>query len=147
MNPSSMIAKVNRVMNRFTPIDRTVYLRTVTRTGDTLIGRAATTSYVDVVISPQPIFSQLGRERLSGGRDTFQLIKTASGKILTADDWEFLFSSDAMPLSTIQNPNVLLVLKNTLGVSEVFDILDFESTGFSGTDILLAVYCRSVKRD
>jgi hypothetical protein len=146
MNPASMIAKVNKVMNRFTPIDRSAYLRTVTRAGDTLIGRTTTTTYVDVLINPQPIFMQLGRERLSGGRDNFEQIKTASGKMLTADDWEFLFSSTAMPLSTIQNTNVLIVLKDTSGITEVFDILDFESTGFSGADVLLSVYCRSVKR-
>jgi hypothetical protein len=144
-NPIALINKINNTLNKFTPFARTVYKRIITRTGNDLIGRA-TASFVDTKFLPQPIYSQIGREKLSGGHDTVQQITTSSGVELTADDYEFLFSPTALTSTDLSNPNMQIVLKDSLGNTEVLSIMDTSTVELSSTVIMISLFARSIKR-
>jgi hypothetical protein len=144
-NPTALVTKINNILNKFTPFARTVYKRIVSKTGDDLIGRA-TATFVDTQFTPQPIYNQIGREKLSGGHDTVQQITTASGVELTADDYEFLFSPTALVTADLTNPNMQIVLKDSLGATEVLSIMDTSTVELSGKVVIVNVFARSIKR-
>jgi hypothetical protein len=144
---TGLIAKVNAVLKKFTPFERTVYKRAITRTGgDSLTGRKGTVAYVDTVFSPQPAYTRLGRERVPGHQANFENVLTASGVQLTADDYEFLFSPDVLALSDLQNPDIAVVLKDAVGNSETLKYLDHEAPALNGTVVAYVVFMRSTKR-
>lgn len=144
-NPAALITKINNTLNKFTPFARTAYKRIITRTGNDLQGRA-TVTFVDTKFAPQPIYSQVGREKLSGGHDTVQQITTSSGVELTADDYEFMFSPTAMSQADLTNPNMQIVLKDSLGNTEILSIMDTSSVELKSSVIIFNVFARSIKR-
>lgn len=144
-SPQAIINKLNATLRKFTPFERTVFKRIITRTGNDLIGRT-TATFVDTSFSPQPVYFQIGRMKLSGGHDTVQQLSTNTGKELTADDYKFIFSPSALTPADLGNPNLQLVLKDSSGNAEVLHIMDTDDVSFSGTQVLITVYARSVKR-
>jgi len=144
---SGLIAKVNAILKKFTPFERTVYKRVVARTGgDSLTGRKGTVTYTDTLFAPQPAYTRLGRERVPGHQANFENILTAAGKQLTADDYEFIFSPDAVSLVDLQNPDVAVLLKDATGNSETLKYLDHEAPAVNGTVVTYIVFMRSTKR-
>jgi hypothetical protein len=144
---TALKARVNSVLRRFTPFDRTVYKRLITRTGgNDLLGRPGTTTHTDTVFDPQPVYAHMGRASISGGKDKIESILSASGLHMTADDFSFLFSPDAYSVDELQNKDIVIVLKTATGAEEVFNILDSEPTSMNGVVIALTVYARPVKR-
>lgn len=142
-----LLTKVNNVMRKFAPLTRTVYKRTVTRTGgNDLIGRAGTTTVVDTICDPQPVAEQMGRTAMAGGRlSPVESLMISTGQ-RTADTWKVLFSPNALSLTELQGKNLQLVFKDASGNAEVLEIFDFEPTGMNGTTVLITVYARSIKR-
>jgi hypothetical protein len=61
-------------------------------------------------------------------------------------DFILLVSPTAMSQDQIQDPNTFIVMKDSLGVAEVFFIIDMQSTGFFDTDVVYEVAVRSVNR-
>lgn len=143
-SPTAIINRLNTVLRRFTPFERTAYKRIITRTGDDLTGRAVAT-FVDTIFDPQPLYESVGREKLSGGHDTVTQV-TANGKQITADDYVFTFSPTALVAADLTNPNFQLVLKDAAGNTEVFSVMDTSNVSFSGAEVVITVYARSIKR-
>lgn len=143
---TGILAKINSAMNRFTPLTRTCYKRVITRTGgNDLIGRPASVTIVDTLLSPQPVYLPIGRKAQPGGRDKVGSVLTSVGQS-TVDDWEFTVSASAMSLSDLHAKDVVLVLKDSTGAEEVFDIKDFEPVGLQGVTVALVIFARSIKR-
>lgn len=140
-----LINKVNSVLTRFAPPQRTAYKRTIVHTGNEQIGRD-TQTVTDVLLSPQPYFHRIGREHVPGGHARAETLVDGSGSALLADDYQFLISPTAMSLADLENPDVQIVLKDSSGNTEVLRFLDQEPAQMQDTDILYTAYMRSVKR-
>jgi hypothetical protein len=143
----AILARVNTVMRKVAPLERTVYKRTITRTGgNSLIGRPGAVVVSDVLFDPQPVATMIGRESVSGGHTTVEHILQGSGSQGTADEYRILFSANAYSRTELANKDILIVLKDASGNEEVLIILDVEPIGMNGTDIVYTVYARSTKR-
>lgn len=145
---TSLLAKVNSTLRKFTPLTYSVYKRTITRAGgNDLIGRAGTTTNVDTLLDPQPFYENVSRKALSGGRDRTEVVATTSTE-RTLADYRLLMSPSAMTLAEIQNRNVMLVFKdNTTGTEvELLQILDFTPVAMQSTDVLYTIFARTVRR-
>jgi hypothetical protein len=143
---TGILNRVNSVMRRFAPLTRTCYKRVITSTGgDALIGRPGSVTHVDTLLDPQPIFQELGRKTVPGGRDRVG-ITTEVDKQRVADDYRFLVSPTALSMDELAMPNLCLVLKDDAGVEDVMYIHDFTPVGLNDTVVAITVYVRSVKR-
>jgi hypothetical protein len=131
---ASVVKKIDRVLNRVGPQRRSVYKRTVTRTGgDALIGRQTTTTTTDTLLSPQPVY---------GAQPTQEIVRT--GVSQNVGDYTMLISPTAMSLSEIQNPDVFLVLKDAAGKEEKLRITGYVTQDFKGSSVAYQVSARSV---
>lgn len=140
-----VLTRINAALRKVSPLDRTVYKRTVTRTGgDVLIGRPAAITYSDTLLSPQPLYQRLGRN-VVGDRVPAQEV-LANTKEQIANDYELLISPTAMALADLQNPDVLLVFKDAAGNEESFRITDREPVSMNGVILMFLTYVRSTKR-
>jgi hypothetical protein len=143
----AILARVNTVMRKVAPLERTVYKRTITRTGgNSLIGRPGAIVVSDVAFDPQPVATMIGRESVSGGHTNVEHILQGSGSQGTADEYRILFSANAYSRTELANKDILIVLKDASGNEEVLIILDVEPIGMNGTDIVYTVFARSTKR-
>jgi hypothetical protein len=138
--------KVDTVLRKYMPPDRTTYKRIVTRTGgNDLIGRPGSVTTSDTIFDPQPYYQQIGRRPVSGGRARVETMSTGSGQ-RTVDDYKFTFSASAISVADLQGANIQLVLKDSSGNSEVLNILDFDPIAMNNTVIAITVYARSTDR-
>ncbi len=145
---TALINRVNAILNKFGPMDRTVYKRTISYTGtnDTLIGRySGPPTYTDVVLNPQPYFERVGRIHLPGGK-AMSMDMVAGGQQLLADDYEFVISPTAMALTELENPNIVLMLVNGSGAQEQLRLLDVERHAMQGIDVVYVAHYRSLNR-
>jgi hypothetical protein len=143
----AILTRVNTVMRKFAPLERTVYKRTITRTGgNSLIGRPGAVAVSDVLFDPQPVVSMIGRDSVSGGHTKVEHILNPGGTQSTADEYKILFSANAYSRTELANKDILIVLKDASGNEEVLIILDVEPISMNGTDIVYTVYARSTKR-
>jgi hypothetical protein len=145
-NPTAILRRVNRAFSRLNPPSPDkVYKRVVTRTGgDDLTGRPGSVTNTDTLLSPQPIYSRPMREEIGLYR-THTLLAASTG-VEPAANWVMTVSPTAMSINELSNKDMLIVTKDVLGNEEVFLIQDYETTGFSGVDILYDVRLKSIKR-
>lgn len=142
-----ILAKVDSVLRKFAPLERTAYKRTITRTGgNSLLGRPGAVAVSDVAFDPQPIVTMIGRESVSGGHTQVEHILKSTGSQSTADEYRILFSANSYSRTELENKDILIVLKDASGNEEVLIILDVEPISMNGTDISYTVYARSTKR-
>jgi hypothetical protein len=147
MNPQSLVNKLDGVLGKYAPPDRTATKRLLVREGtDELTGIPGTQTSEDTVFAPQPFYSRLGREKLTGGHARFENVVNAAGSQMLADDYIFIFTSTAMSADDLANPDIVVVLTADNGAEETFRLVDFESAGFSGQDVAYICYMRSTKR-
>lgn len=141
----SLTKKVDSILKKYATPSSSVYKRVVTRTGgDSLIGRSTTVTTADTLMSPQPVYAR-GMRRQVGGTDA-EDITTSSNAVTVAQSYEMLVSPNAMSLSELRNPDVLLVFKDTLGNLEVYRIEDYEPFGVNTQTVGWLVYATSMSR-
>jgi hypothetical protein len=133
---NSLINKVAKAIKKVGPMARTSYKRVTTITGgDELIGRGGTTSHVDTLFNPQPIFRQLGhRQAMYLSTATLQLV---------ADDYHFTFPVTQVSELDFQGANTTIVLKDGNG-EESLRIVYIITDQFGGKDIVVNVFARSM---
>lgn len=142
-NATSLLSRIDKALNKVTPINRVLFKRVVSHTGDSLIGRTTSTS-VDTLLSPQPAVDQAGRERFSGAKDPVETVISPNGSRLVRDDYILTMSANAISETELENPNLVLVFKD--GVKEdVLYIMDYSPIEYQGVVITHQVYARSVK--
>jgi hypothetical protein len=140
----SILKRLDKVLTKFAPTDRTVYSRAVTRTGgDDAIGRPGVVTNTDIILSPQPMWNRPTRR---GIEYLHNALVIENGVARTAVDYIMLISPDALTQDQLQDPNTFIVMKDAAGVTEVFLILDVQATGFAGTDVVFEVALRSMTR-
>lgn len=143
---SSLIKKLDGVLNKYCPPFMTVYKRQITYGyGDQLIGRALPNTYQDTLLSPQPYYNRMGRERIPGGHAQ-AIDVVSSGKQTLADDYMFIFSPTAITRDELQDPNISIFFKYPTGEEEPLRLTDMETPGISGTEVIFICYMRSIKR-
>jgi hypothetical protein len=143
---SSIVKKVSGVLKRVGPPTRLVYLRTTALTGaDQLTGYPGTAVLTDTLLSPQPYYVRLGRDRVPGPHTHPVDAMVASGNVEVLDDWGFYVSPAALTLAQIEDPSFRLVCK-TATEEEVFQLLDMDSAMIYGGAALYTCYMRSTKR-
>jgi len=142
-NPTTILAKLDKALRTYAPVDKLVYKRVYTKTGgDALIGRGQTTTSTDTLLDPQPMYRRMTRYPV-GPSARAELIITG-GETSLGNSFSMMFSATAMPLSDLENPNLIIVFKDTAGNEELFRVTDFEPTGFQGTDVLFIAYIQSL---
>lgn len=144
-NVKAIIAKVDSTMNKFLPQGRTIYKRVVTTgSGDSLIGRATTTN-VDTVFSPQPIYGRITRYPV--GPQAHGEMVGGSASVESASSYACTFSSSAITIADLTDKNVFIVMKDpSSNNEEVFRITDYETTGLMGTTVMYTAYIESIAR-
>lgn len=146
MTAASITARLDAVLNKFAPPNRTAYKRLITRVGgDPLTGIDVHTTVYDTLMVPQPYYSRTGRERLPGNHAVGEDFVASSGAQILADDYLFVISPTAMALDELQNPNLLIALKDGAGGEETLRLLDYEPASMSGQDAAYVCYMRSTK--
>jgi len=129
---------VNDILNEFAPItERTAYKRSISRSGGSvLLGRSVTVSEVDTVLSPQPACLRLDRS------SPYLL----GSSLILVDDWLFVMSVDSITHEEFVDKDTVLVLKDALGVEEVFRLVDFKDPGVNEVVVAYLGFYRSTDR-
>lgn len=141
----TLIRKVDSLLTKYATPSSTVYKRTVTRTGgDPLTGRSTSVATVDVLLSPQPMYSRNMRMQI-GGSDAEGIV-TNSSLMVAAQSFEMVMSPNAISLTELQNPDTLLVFKDALNNSEIYRIDDYEPFGVNSQTVGWLVYATSMSR-
>jgi hypothetical protein len=136
---TGLINKLNGILKRFTPLDRLVYKRVIVSTGgDALLGRSGTVSVTDTLFDPQPFYTRIDNVLADN--------LTKNGINVTAGDYEFLFSPDAVTYSDISDKSFEVILKDSSNRLEVLRLLSWESPSMNSTVVAFSVYMRSVQR-
>lgn len=147
MTAASITAKLDAALRKFAPPNRQAYKRLVTRVGgDPLIGLDVSTTVYDTLMDPQPYYTRTGREHLPGDHAQSEDFIASNGAQILADDYIFIVSPTAMALDELQNPSVLVVLKDAAGGEEILRLLDVEPGALAGQDAAYTCYMRSTKR-
>ena len=143
---ASLINRISAAIKKVGPMARTSYKRVTTTTGaDDLIGRGGSSTSVDTLFDPQPIFRQLGhRQAMYLSTDSLQLV---------ADDYKFTFPvTSGTPVggqvneATFQDSDTYLVLTDANG-EEVLRILYIVSEQYGGKDVVTNVFARSMGKN
>lgn len=135
MDANTLSKRVDAAIRRVGGMDRQFVLRTQTNsTGDELIGRETSTP-VDTVVSPQPVYRQLGK------RDLIYL--TSNGRQVTADDYKITFSPLSVTLDQLKDPTLEFVLKSGL-TEEVLKIIYVDPESYQGATVVITAIARSV---
>jgi hypothetical protein len=130
---SSIVKKFNRATAKNGPMARLAYKRVITSTGgSTLLGRGVTTTPVDALCDPQPMYERI----------TERIVLTTSAAA-EAGDYKFGFSLDALSIAELQSKSFMLVLKNAAGVEEALDIFHYADPSIQGEYFIFTVYARS----
>lgn len=141
---ASLIRKVDAVLKKYGNPTMGIYKRTITRTGgDSLIGRPTAVTTSDTLFSPQPVFAR-GMRRQVGGNDAND-VTTSNGVVIT-QSYEMLFSPNALTLADLENPNILLAFKDSLGSTELYRVEDYEPFGLNSAVVGWLVYATSMSR-
>jgi hypothetical protein len=148
---ASIIKKVTKILNKVGPPSRLAYRRTITRTGsDPLTGRVGNVVYSDILLSPQPYYRRLGRERVPGDHAQSQDTLDPTGRVELADDWQFIFSPDAITVADLEDPDFCIALIDasfeTTNNAEMFRLIDTDSPMIYGEEVVFICYMRSVSR-
>jgi len=126
------------ILEEFAPItERTAYKRTISRSGGSaLLGRSVIISEADTVLDPQPACLRLDRSSpyLQGS------------SILLVDDWLFVMSVDSITREEFTSKDTVLVLKDSLGVEEIFRLIDFKDPGVNSVTVAYLGFYRSTDR-
>jgi len=142
-----ILSKLRVALNKVNVVDRTIYKRVVTRTGgDPLIGRPASVSYAETKISPPPAYQRLGRNIVGDNAPAELVISSSGGSNQVADDYAIFFSAESITRAELDDPDVMIVFKDSAGNEEVFRVTDFEFQPYQGIDICVTAYLRSTKR-
>ena len=134
--------RIDKALNKVTPVNQVIYKRLVTTSGDTLIGRA-TSTVIDTILSPQPSITQAGRQHLSGKRDAVETVINTEGRVVR-DDYILTISTTAVTADELANPNLFFVFKSGSAENVLF-VMDYSPIEYQGTIIVHEVYARSVK--
>lgn len=156
-SPTSIIKKVNAILNSVGPPTRLVYLRTTTRVGgDALTGYAGTVTVTDTLLAPQPYYLRLGRDRIPGGHTKAEDATVRPGTIGILDDWTIYTSPDAVSDAQVTDPDFTLVFKTPATVvagvttvteeDEVLKLIDYTPAMIYGANVLSTLYMRSTQR-
>lgn len=139
-------SKVNGILRKVTPLDRTVFKRVIARKGgSSLTGRKGSVAYTDTLFDPQPAYTVLTVTSFMGGRSSSMPI-LSGGKAITVGDFAVKFSSDAITLNDLQNTDMVLVFKDSNGLEETYEILGHTVSAYQGVTAAFTVYARSIKR-
>jgi hypothetical protein len=143
----SAITRLNSALTKVSPQDdRLAYMRVYTTTGgDPLIGRPTTATIVDTLFTPQPMYTRLARYFVGPTAKAEEILDT-TGKARIGDEYMFTVSATAMTFVQLQQEGMRIVLKDSSGGVEEFEITDYERIAFQGTDIMFALYVRSLVR-
>lgn len=137
MDGIALQAKVASALNRVGPMTRTALKRVTTETGgDQLIGRDGTIVTSDIVFNPQPVFTHV----------TAKQVLYSNNKLIADGDYRFLFAGGAVSSADLQDPNAVLVLRDSAGMEEILHIIDIQPSTFRGVDVALTVYAHPVER-
>jgi len=140
----SIRRRLDTVLKKFGPGDRTVYKRTVTvGSGDALIGRATSTT-ADTLLDPQPTYTRLARYDVGPGSRS-EMVAQGS-KQEAANMYAFLCSPTAMSLAELDAGTSYLVLVDAANGKEIFEITDYDPVAMGGVDIMFMVYAKSISR-
>jgi len=82
--------------------------------------------------------------RQVGGADA-QDVDNSSG-VRIAQRYELTVSVNAMSMTDLENPDVLILLKDDLGNQDLYRIDDFEPIAMQGTNISWLVYITNITR-
>lgn len=136
---------LNRTVGKGPLTNRTAYKRFVTRTGgDSLIGRPGSVTTTDTMLSPQPIYSRLSRYVVGKSSGAAEILGAQGAEV--AEDLAIILSPSAITLAELQNPDLLIVFKDSLNGETVFKVTDLEPTPFQGQDVTFLAYIKNVKR-
>ena len=139
-----IIRRLDAVLKKVGPGDRTVYKRTVTTTtGDALIGRAAATT-VDTKMSPQPTYQRLARYDVGPGSRSEMVAKGSAQDV--ANMYAFTCSPTSISTSELGAGNTYLLLVDAANNKEIFEITDYDPQAMGGVDVMYIVYAKSVVR-
>lgn len=142
---TSLINRVGHILTKVNAVSRTVYKRTVTRTGgDQLLGRPYSVDYKDILLNPPPIYLRISRN-LVGDTTNAELVENG-GLTSVNNDYQLTVSSAALSVEELGDDNLLIVFKDSHNNEEVFRVTDFESVAFQGTDIIVVAYLKSTQR-
>lgn len=142
---ASYIKKVDSLLKKYGNPSFGIYKRTITRTGgDSLIGRPASVTTVDTLFTPQPVYAR-GMRRQVGGTDANDVV-TNNSSVVIVQSYEMLFSPNAITLTDLENPNILLAFKDSLNNIELYRIEDFEPFGMTSTVVGWLVFATSMSR-
>lgn len=129
---------VDDILNEFAPItERTAYKRSISRSGGSaLLGRSVTVSEVDTLLDPQPVCLRLDRSSpyLQGS------------SLILVDDWMVVLSVNAITREEFLDKDTVLVLKDSLGVEEVFRLIDYTDPGVNQVVVAYIGFYRSTDR-
>lgn len=136
---NKVTGKIQRAADKIGPLDtRKVYKRVRTETGgDSLIGRGTTLVVTDTAFTRQPLFARTGKRA--------ELLSTTNN-IVTPFDYEFTFTPDQMTSADVQNPNIVIVIKDTAGHTEVLELSRCLPLVLNGTEAAVSAIYRSVSR-
>jgi len=95
-----------------------------------------TVSEVDTELSPQPVALRLGRSS--------PYLKTST--VTMVDDWMFVLDVNTLTRDEFLDKDTVLVLKDPLGVEEVFRLIDFMDPGVNQVVVAYIGYYRSTDR-
>lgn len=145
---SKIISALNSVLNQVTPVGRTVYVRIYTMSGgDPLTGQGQTPAFTETKLNPQPYFSRLGHVRTPGMQHIISKeMVDNQGKAFVADSWQFIVSPSALPVTDLENPDMVLVLKDAQGNEEEMSLIDYNPVSGFGEDLLYTCYMKSIER-
>lgn len=142
----SIITRLDKALNKVGPLDRVSYKRIITRSGgDDLIGRPASVSVVDTIFDPQPQYTRLARFLVGPGAKS-QDMSDAGGHHRIANEYMFTFSPSSMSMTDLTNDDLLIVLKDSVGNEETFDITDYEPIAMNGINVVYTVFAKSMQR-
>jgi hypothetical protein len=134
---TALISKLDGVLKKYNLTDRTVYKRTVTRSGgDTVTGKGVVTVNTDVVLSPQPAVRQLSQMDMYTGVAAMAQI----------GDSVCTVSPTAVTRTELLNKNLLFVFKDASDNEEECFIVGFIPSALNGVDVAFDVVVRSKKR-
>lgn len=149
MKPATTIRTLDRLLKKFGPFNRQVYMRERQDVGyyDQLLGkRAGMTTHVDKLLTPQPLYQRVGKQNLRDGKADEKVVINSQSNVSVPDDYLFTISPSSMTLDQLDNPKMTLVLKNKEGDEEELRMLDLDRTSFNDKDVLFRAYFRSMNR-
>lgn len=127
----------SKILGRFAPPDRTVYYRTITRTGSfEIIGRSVAVSYSDELLSVQPMFRRITRNDALISQDNLVL----------PDDFAFVLSVNSITKQQLISKDHVLVLVDGGGNEEVLRPISYINPSINITEVAYIGIYRSINR-